>query len=174
MAKTEEIQASVKSVKGALKDLGVNNKTKVGFATHFVLDTLYGGLKEIGISHHQEVELEEELDEHETLGNKCGAKIADIIVRVNELLDLVEKEESDRVIDQIDDICGDINNAGRQVSNLRGNIEESISKFSRFWGSDNPASNLMRNRDEAYDDIEVDLVDVRDKMTKLKNALPEA
>ena len=173
MANTEEIQASVKGIKGALKDLGVSNKSKVGFATNFVLDTLYGGLKEIGISHEQEMVLEEELEEHETLGNKCGAKVTEIIVRVNELLELVEKEENDRVIDEIDSICGEINNAGRQVSNLRGNIDESISKFSRFWGSDNPASNLMRNRDETYDDVEVDLVDVRDRLTKLKTDLSD-
>lgn len=171
MAKTEEIQASVKSVKNALKDLGVSNKTKFGFTAHFVLDTLYGGLQEIGINHDQQVELEEELEEHENLGNKCGAKVTEIVTRVNELLELVDKEDSDRVIDEIDDICGEINNVGRQVSNVRGNIDEAIGKFSRFWGNSNPASNFMRSRDEIYDETEEDLTDVRDELTKLKSEL---
>ena len=171
MANTEEIQASVKGVKVALKALGVSNATRTGFAANFVLDTLYGGLQEIGINNKQAVELEEELEEHETLGNKCGAKITEIVTRANELLDLVDKEDSDRVIDEIDSICGEINNAGRQVSGIRDNISESISKFSRFWGNSNPASNFMRNRDEKYDEAEEDLINVRDELTKLKAEL---
>ena len=75
------------------------------------------------------------------------------------------------MIDEIDSICGEINNAGRQVSGIRDNISESISKFSRFWGNSNPASNFMRNRDEKYDEAEEDLINVRDELTKLKAEL---
>ena len=68
MANTEEIQASVKSVKGALKALGVSNTTRTGFAANFVLDTLYGGLQDIGINNKQAVELETaDIDFHFTL-----------------------------------------------------------------------------------------------------------
>ena len=174
MARTRDVQTSVISAKEAISALEARNESRTNFETNSALYEIYAALKQAGINDRQSFALEKGFEEHEALGRKCSTEIADIILRVNELIEIVDKEGVDQATSAIDNICDNIDGAIQQVFDTRDKLNESISAFDRFWVNANAASRTLRYRDDEFDEATADLIDARNKMIKLKRTLSKA